>query len=365
MLQECFPLNANGKREIKEKYKEYCEKFSKVTQTIAGDKKVNVRIVHAAKITVCPYCNRDYINSRSKFSAGAQLDHFYPKSLYPFFALSLYNLIPVCGTCNLVKRDNKKIFASPFDSSINWDDEIQFKFPDLEATPGFVEIHAENRAKNNICELKIQEAYQVHEIEIKEIAEKAQAYNASQLDEFKSVLGDNSLTRAEIKRVWIEIKNIEDKYINSKRLKSQKEKIQYAKARIELYVDMNNSGIFESVDEDIKALEGKIQSLEEKINLFHIDNQKERAQTFINNNMNKLSKSLDFEEEYRPINLNFDILEETFDVYQRQKNSDKIYLYEMGSGANWVSCHIALFLSFLRYFATQEQSPMLLTMFFD
>ena len=54
MLQECFPLNANGKREIKEKHKKYCEKFSKVTQTIAGDKKVNVRIVHAAKITVCP-----------------------------------------------------------------------------------------------------------------------------------------------------------------------------------------------------------------------------------------------------------------------------------------------------------------------
>ena len=71
----------------------------------------------------------------------------------------------------------------------------------MEATPGFVEIHAENRAKNNICELKIQEAYQVHEIEIKEIVEKAQAYNASQLDEFKSVLGDNSLTRAEVKKL--------------------------------------------------------------------------------------------------------------------------------------------------------------------
>ena len=81
--------------------------------------------------------------------------------------------------------------------------------------------------------------------------------------------------------------------------------------------------------------------------------------------MNRLSKTLDFEEEYRPINLNFDIMEETFDVYQRQKKSEKIYLYEMGSGANWVSCHIALFLSFLRYFASQEKSPMPLTMFFD
>jgi len=44
---------------------------------------------------------------------------------------------------------------------------------------------------------------------------------------------------------------------------------------------------------------------------------------------------------------------------------EKIYLGEMGSGANWVSCHIALFLSFLRYFAEQEKSPMPLSMFFD
>ena len=37
----------------------------------------------------------------------------------------------------------------------------------------------------------------------------------------------------------------------------------------------------------------------------------------------------------------------------------------MGSGANWVSCHIALFLSFLRFFASQDNSPMPLVMFFD
>ena len=37
----------------------------------------------------------------------------------------------------------------------------------------------------------------------------------------------------------------------------------------------------------------------------------------------------------------------------------------MGSGANWVSCHIVLFLSFLRLFASNEKSPMPLFMFFD
>lgn len=169
----------------------------------------------------------------------------------------------------------------------------------------------------------------------------------------------------DIKNIWQQIKNIECKFINSKKLVSKREKIYYAKARIALYTDMADSGLFESVDEDIENLKNKILLLEKKINGFDVDTKKAKAQTFLADNMNKLSLTLDFEEEYRPINLNFGLIDDTFDIYQHQQRFEKVYLYEMGSGANWVSCHIALFLSFLRYFATQEQSPMPLTMFFD
>ena len=89
----------------------------------------------------------------------------------------------------------------------------------------------------------------------------------------------------------------------------------------------------------------------------------EKAESFLSNNMNRLSLTLDFEEEYRPIDLNFGLTDGSFDIYQHQKNNENIHLYEMGSGANWVSCHIALFLSFLRFFATQDNSPMPLCMF--
>lgn len=169
----------------------------------------------------------------------------------------------------------------------------------------------------------------------------------------------------DIKNIWQQIKNIECKFINSKKLVSKREKIYYAKARIALYTDMADSGLFESVDEDIENLKNKILLLEKKINGFDVDTKKVKAQTFLADNMNKLSLTLDFEEEYRPINLNFGLIDDTFDIYQHQQRFEKVYLYEMGSGANWVSCHIALFLSFLRYFATQERSPMPLTMFFD
>lgn len=162
-----------------------------------------------------------------------------------------------------------------------------------------------------------------------------------------------------------QIKTIEQKFISSKALISKREKVNYAKARIALYAEMSDSGIFETVDEEIEDLKGKIASLEEKIKGFDVDKKMEKAESFLSNNMNRLSLTLDFEEEYRPIDLNFGLTDGSFDIYQHQKNNENIHLYEMGSGANWVSCHIALFLSFLRFFATQDNSPMPLFMFFD
>lgn len=184
-------------------------------------------------------------------------------------------------------------------------------------------------------------------------------------EDVRKLKDEHSKIDAKIKEVWKQIKMIEQKFISSKTLVSKREKVNYAKARIALYAEMSDSGIFETVDEDINELKEKIKQLEEKIQGFDVDTKKAKAQAFLSKNMNRLSLSLDFEDEYRPINLNFGLIDETFDIYHYQNNREKIHLYEMGSGANWVSCHIALFLSFLRYFAKQNNSPMPLFMFFD
>lgn len=60
-------------------------------------------------LDTCPYCNRSYIYYLSdRYIIKPQLDHFYPKSIYPFFGVSYYNLIPCCQTCNGigVKEEN-------------------------------------------------------------------------------------------------------------------------------------------------------------------------------------------------------------------------------------------------------------------
>lgn len=60
---------------------------------------------------VCPYCNRTYIKHvkgkktdadevEKDVEIKAQLDHFYDKDKYPYLAVSRYNLVPCCPTCN-------------------------------------------------------------------------------------------------------------------------------------------------------------------------------------------------------------------------------------------------------------------------
>ncbi len=64
-------------------------------------------------INVCPYCNRNFINPiYKKHSLGGDnknqspdIEHFFPKSIYPFLSLSISNLLPSCAFCNKIKSD--------------------------------------------------------------------------------------------------------------------------------------------------------------------------------------------------------------------------------------------------------------------
>lgn len=68
-------------------------------------RKVVREILNEMGIAVCPYCNRLYITTLKNGKVRPQLDHYYPKSKYPYLALSLYNLIPSCSVCNMAKSD--------------------------------------------------------------------------------------------------------------------------------------------------------------------------------------------------------------------------------------------------------------------
>lgn len=58
-------------------------------------------------LRVGPYCGRTFIFSVSPEREGKtvkvkpQIDHFLPKSQFPFLAVNIYNLIPSCTPCNM------------------------------------------------------------------------------------------------------------------------------------------------------------------------------------------------------------------------------------------------------------------------
>lgn len=63
------------------------------------------------KLKICPYCGISIIESieaKDNYVIKPHIDHFLPKSIYPFLALSFYNLIPSCPECNMVPNKGDK-----------------------------------------------------------------------------------------------------------------------------------------------------------------------------------------------------------------------------------------------------------------
>ena len=61
-------------------------------------------------VKVCPYCNRMYTTTLfGENRIRPDFDHFYPKSKYPYLAVSLFNLIPSCSMCNRKKGNIAEI----------------------------------------------------------------------------------------------------------------------------------------------------------------------------------------------------------------------------------------------------------------
>ena len=117
----------------------------------------------------------------------AQLDHFYPRDRFPIFSVSLYNIVPVCGTCNHIKSVNE-IAISPHDHSQNfshmkisyipksgnWIDdanEIKVSFEyDRE------DLSFKEGMKRNLEVMGIMSSYNTHADYIQELLKKAQIY---------------------------------------------------------------------------------------------------------------------------------------------------------------------------------------------
>lgn len=144
-------------------------------------------------ITVCPYCNRNYIFNFQKMTsleATAQLDHFFDKSTYPYFAVSIYNLVPSCSTCNQRKSKKQKDIYHPFVES--FDRDFKFKLQIKNSAFYYDQnaikldkkiINNHDKVNSHIETFNIENLYNEHKDIVLELIQKAQIYNDSYIDE--------------------------------------------------------------------------------------------------------------------------------------------------------------------------------------
>ncbi|HHH54097.1 MAG TPA: hypothetical protein ENK91_10590 [Bacteroidetes bacterium] len=101
-------------------------------------------------LETCPYCNRNYtfIVDSDNGKLRAEIDHFYPKSIYPFLAMSFYNLIPSCSICNHTKGNTiHQNLENPYDTK---EDSYRFTY-----TPNSVDFATVEAEKYNFDSFEI------------------------------------------------------------------------------------------------------------------------------------------------------------------------------------------------------------------
>lgn len=82
-----------------------------------------VKMLESMDVNVCPYCNRLYTMTITKDGSKSrpQFDHYKSKSEYPYFAVSLMNLVPSCGLCNQSKHDKEEAVLYPYSDEMGLD----------------------------------------------------------------------------------------------------------------------------------------------------------------------------------------------------------------------------------------------------
>ena len=137
-----------------------------------------------------------------------------------------------------------------------------------------------------------------------------------------------------------------------KKLEEQRslyESVLMQKAKLFALLDTLNMADDADLENQIKDLNGQIKDITKELKKYDVQRGLVNASAKVNEYMADIGNHFEFEASYKPINLHFSF--ETFELYHLTPENEKIYLRSMGSGANWLYCHVTLFLALHKYFA--------------
>lgn len=206
---------SSKKKEVKANIKEFKDRIKAIFDydTFVNSAEGKFAYDHARNLdcSVCLYCNRQFTFT-IKVQTGRtrpQFDHFMKKSTSPWFALSFYNLIPCCYTCNCTFKGNKPFkpsthihpFIEQFEEVLKFEtdilaaDYINSKGKDFEIKLNPVRFSNSvliAKALKNEKVFHINELYKYHKDHVEDILVKSHWYNKSRLDELQENIGDGN-----------------------------------------------------------------------------------------------------------------------------------------------------------------------------
>lgn len=164
-----------------------------------------------ANSDVCPYCNRNFIeliniDGKGKYTGTFQLDHFFDKDSYPMFAVSAYNLIPVCSSCNRIKL-NKEFEFYPYSDLVTVDDmKFDFAIKDWDFMNNCKSIdilinNISSQLKSNVQGLYLENVYQKHVDVVQELIMKVYYYGDGYIESIMVQTNDLFSSKEEIYRL--------------------------------------------------------------------------------------------------------------------------------------------------------------------
>jgi hypothetical protein len=155
-------------------------------------------LLEKLNVRVCPYCNRQYTFTLGNAGIRPQFDHYFPKSLFSYLSVSLYNLIPSCSICNSKKQAFNTYlneFYYPFEDEFGNDvvfqtSSINNDFLYWTGASNSFDINLickdkkyKSKVRNLNDHLKIELLYKQHKDYVRDIIRNAVIYNDSRIDE--------------------------------------------------------------------------------------------------------------------------------------------------------------------------------------
>jgi len=180
-------------------------------------KKANIRydaynLAAELDINTCPYCNRNYTNTviskKGVKICRPQFDHYFDKDTHSLLAISFYNLVPSCSTCNSsvkgTKKMNLKDFSHPYLDNFIDDFKFTYKFKNDTKTGLKIEIRADvgSKIEKTIKTFAIEEIYNSHCNELRDLIKVRNYFSDNYMQILKNnLLKDVIVSKEELYRI--------------------------------------------------------------------------------------------------------------------------------------------------------------------